>query len=149
MLSLAATAAEAFGSVALSSAVVSGGGSRVRSEMGLQVVLIPAAVCPSFAIRLGDALSSYGKQNPWLTIAGTATTSTSSHHNCDLLTWVSGCLCASGQEPGCRQHVPLQAHRATSPQSHPPGSRSHHHPSFSSLLPSVVHLGCAACVIIC
>lgn len=58
MLSLAAAASTmAFGSVAFSGVVVGGGGSCVRTEMGLQAVPIPTAACPSFAIRLGDALS--------------------------------------------------------------------------------------------
>ena len=118
-MQLAAAAAMAFGSVAFSGVVVGGGGSRVRSEMGLQAVLSPAAVCPSFAIRLGDALSicwgfgcravsyslaCHSRRNCYLCLA---------HHDCDLLSCGSSCLCASGLEPGCRQRIPSWARRAT------------------------------------
>lgn len=55
--SLATAVAMVFGSVPFSDVVVSGIGSHVCSEMGLEAVLGPLAVCPSFAIRLGDVLS--------------------------------------------------------------------------------------------
>lgn len=105
MLSLATAAAVAFGCVAFSGVVVGGGGSRVHSEMGLQAVLSPTALCPSFAIKLGDTLNvCWGFGSCYLCFA---------HRDCDFLSWVFCYFCASELEPGCRQHVPSWAHRAT------------------------------------
>lgn len=79
-LSLATAAAVAFGTVAFNSSVMGDGGSCVGSEMDLQAVLSPTDVCPSFAIRPGDAWSVcwvlVGEQyvTPWHATAVVAAT---------------------------------------------------------------------------
>lgn len=145
-LSWATAAAVAFGTVAFNSSVMGGGGFCVGSEMDLQAVLSPTDVCPSFAIRPGDAWSvcwGFGWRAVHYSLACHSWCSyyfCLSHCVYDLLSWISCCLCAFGLESG-------DPHGHTEPpslQSHLSGSESQHHPSFSLLSPLLVHLDCAA-----